>query len=440
MYPTRDGMLPFLAFLSQTALDVVCTCACMQVRDHARLSSEVLGRFFKQDKFSSFQRQLNLYGFRKITKGSEAGSYQHPHFRRGERTTLLTIRRSTKASPARLVPSSPASNTLPPAVPYHSVGAERPRSATPSPPTAPVSRGVLPWPRIPAQTAPLRQDARGVSPESARSICGGGGGDGGGPAQATAGDRVSGGETPVDRLGDHRQQQQRVGGGGGGSAWPAGAGGGGWGYAQPIGTPGAGSSPGRGGSGGEGWANASANRVHNRGHGNGKGWKKEEEVEEEVRPNSAQGTASRGTGAAAAAYGVQGSQWDEEASKKERERAQGLDHQDVEVVGLLHRMAKEAQDSPSRKQAAPPARLEGGHPQEMETETEAAAAATSWHAQTHSQIPRPRPTEPEEAPQGQQLQGRQPQGQQAQKQEPRGQQPRRQQPQGQQVVRFFIIL
>ena len=63
----------------------------MQVRDHARLSSEVLGRFFKQDKFSSFQRQLNLYGFRKITKGSEAGSYQHPHFRRGERTTLLTI-------------------------------------------------------------------------------------------------------------------------------------------------------------------------------------------------------------------------------------------------------------------------------------------------------------------------------------------------------------
>ncbi|CAM9881524.1 unnamed protein product, partial [Laminaria digitata] len=67
-----------------------------EVRDHARLSSEVLGRFFKQDKFSSFQRQLNLYGFRKITKGSEAGSYQHPHFRRGERTTLLTIRRSTK--------------------------------------------------------------------------------------------------------------------------------------------------------------------------------------------------------------------------------------------------------------------------------------------------------------------------------------------------------
>ncbi|CBN77123.1 Heat Shock transcription factor [Ectocarpus siliculosus] len=67
-----------------------------EVRDHARLSSEVLGRFFKQDKFSSFQRQLNLYGFRKITKGSESGSYQHPHFRRGERTTLLTIRRSTK--------------------------------------------------------------------------------------------------------------------------------------------------------------------------------------------------------------------------------------------------------------------------------------------------------------------------------------------------------
>ncbi|CAN0492191.1 unnamed protein product, partial [Hapterophycus canaliculatus] len=154
-----------------------------QVRDHARLSSEVLGRFFKQDKFSSFQRQLNLYGFRKITKGSESGSYQHPHFRRGERTTLLTIRRSTKASPARVVvPVSPASTgagTPPPAVPLSSgtssssggsgsggkntknshhnsnsnsndndnVSAtnEQPRSATPSPPPAPVSRGVLTW-------------------------------------------------------------------------------------------------------------------------------------------------------------------------------------------------------------------------------------------------------------------------------------------------------
>ncbi|CAN0018013.1 unnamed protein product, partial [Scytosiphon promiscuus] len=173
-----------------------------EVRDHARLSSEVLGRFFKQDKFSSFQRQLNLYGFRKITKGSESGSYQHPHFRRGERTTLLTIRRSTKASPARVVvPVSPASagaGTPPASVPLASSNSggggkgsktelkvessknvsaisEQARSATPSPPPAPVARGVLPWPRPPALlTGAAMQEqqqhasgAREVSPDAA---------------------------------------------------------------------------------------------------------------------------------------------------------------------------------------------------------------------------------------------------------------------------------
>ena len=378
--------------LSLCRLFVLTNASHCQVRDHARLSSEVLGRFFKQDKFSSFQRQLNLYGFRKITKGSEAGSYQHPHFRRGERTTLLTIRRSTKASPARLVPSSPASHPPPPAIPFNSMSVERPRSATPSPPPAPVSRGVLPWPRPPAQTAPLRSDARGVSPDSARSSCGGGGG--GGPAQG----RVSGGDAPIDRQGDRRQHQQHDGG-----AWTKEGGSGGWGYTPSIGSHSGGSV--------EGWTNAS-NHLQNGGE-SGNGWK-----EEEMRPySSAQVTGSRGGpstaysgggapqgsqgGQQGSRGGQQGSKWEEEGSKKEHERSQGLDHQDVEVVGLLQRMAKDAQDSPSRKQAVPSARVEGGHAQEP-------AAAASSHSQAHFRMPRPSPTAsgsagPEGCPQGQQV-------------------------------------
>jgi hypothetical protein len=44
--------------------------------------AEIMPRYFKQTKLTSFQRQLNLYGFQRITTGNERGSYFHPLFLR----------------------------------------------------------------------------------------------------------------------------------------------------------------------------------------------------------------------------------------------------------------------------------------------------------------------------------------------------------------------
>eukprot|EP00593_Proboscia_inermis_P014590 CAMPEP_0171326616 /NCGR_PEP_ID=MMETSP0816-20121228/117567_1 /TAXON_ID=420281 /ORGANISM="Proboscia inermis, Strain CCAP1064/1" /LENGTH=568 /DNA_ID=CAMNT_0011826135 /DNA_START=138 /DNA_END=1844 /DNA_ORIENTATION=+ len=41
-------------------------------------------KYFKQSKFTSFQRQLNLYGFNRLTRGNDAGGYYHELFLRGK--------------------------------------------------------------------------------------------------------------------------------------------------------------------------------------------------------------------------------------------------------------------------------------------------------------------------------------------------------------------
>jgi len=69
-------------------------------------AKEVLPRFFKQSKFMSFTRQLNLWGFKRITKGTDARAYYHELFLRGKPKLCMMMRRQKiKGTGIKLTPN-----------------------------------------------------------------------------------------------------------------------------------------------------------------------------------------------------------------------------------------------------------------------------------------------------------------------------------------------
>lgn len=65
-----------------------------RVNDKAQFLALVMPRYFQQTRFTSFQRQLALYGFRRLTKkGNDFGAYYHEFFLRGSPELCSRIER-----------------------------------------------------------------------------------------------------------------------------------------------------------------------------------------------------------------------------------------------------------------------------------------------------------------------------------------------------------
>lgn len=57
---------------------------CFILRKPKDFLETVMPRYFRQSKITSFQRQLNLYGFHRLTSGPDKGGYYHERFLRGK--------------------------------------------------------------------------------------------------------------------------------------------------------------------------------------------------------------------------------------------------------------------------------------------------------------------------------------------------------------------
>lgn len=57
---------------------------CFVVHKPKEFTDHVMPKYFRQTKLTSFQRQLNLYGFSRLTRGGDAGGYYHELFLRGK--------------------------------------------------------------------------------------------------------------------------------------------------------------------------------------------------------------------------------------------------------------------------------------------------------------------------------------------------------------------
>jgi HSF-type DNA-binding len=83
------------------------------VRDVDKFVADILPRYFRHTKLTSFQRQLNLYGFRRVTKGPDSGAYRHEMFHREFPDRCLQMKRTKqKGSASPLLRGRARSNSV----------------------------------------------------------------------------------------------------------------------------------------------------------------------------------------------------------------------------------------------------------------------------------------------------------------------------------------
>lgn len=63
------------------------------IHDTEVFEEKIMPKYFKQSRLSSFQRQLNLYGFTRIVSGPDSGGYYHELFLKGRPALCTHMRR-----------------------------------------------------------------------------------------------------------------------------------------------------------------------------------------------------------------------------------------------------------------------------------------------------------------------------------------------------------
>lgn len=71
-----------------------------------KFAVQVMPKYFKQSKFTSFTRKLNRWGFVRVTRGPETGAYYHKLFQRGN--LRLCMQMSCQSSKTGMMPPIPA--------------------------------------------------------------------------------------------------------------------------------------------------------------------------------------------------------------------------------------------------------------------------------------------------------------------------------------------
>ena len=56
-----------------------------------RFESELLPKYYRHHNYESFQRQLNMYGFKRLKGKRDGGAYFHPMLRRNRKDLVPYI-------------------------------------------------------------------------------------------------------------------------------------------------------------------------------------------------------------------------------------------------------------------------------------------------------------------------------------------------------------